>query len=364
MRQDYIQTVGYADLSDPSNQFSTLKPEWWASVGGSGALSTSTNVKIVFPDSTIAGMCHLTVTSGASAIVSAKDGSGNDMLANNSHFAGKETTLSISGTNATGNIIPASLQLAGLSGTNLPILHVDVLPTRNIKLGIYYVTDTNSIGTSNNPLTELPNGVPDINTIISNLNLIYQQAGITFTSGASSGAKPVPYDSGTNGNHDGYLDTFNASNSECSAVNSVAQEKLNVIIVGKLKRIGNAPANNIAGVYPGSGNIVYIFAQKLVDSSTPMNIMDPFLVSEDIAHEIGHALGLSTRTDSTASHNTDASTASKHDPGPFPIFTSSVSHIQVTNLKALMFWQLDINNHYWMRHEDWRTGNQNAGGYQ
>ena len=61
-----------------------------------------------------------------------------------------------------------------------------------------------------------------------------------------------------------------------------------------------------------------------------------------IAHEVGHALEISTRK-SKDQNGKDT----PHDIGPFPKGT-----------KALMF--PSIPNGRWMRHEDWRSGNSSA----
>jgi hypothetical protein len=348
----------YVDLTNPSDPNSDVKPEWWTSVGGSGTLSTNNFVKIVFPSDSVAKVCHLTVTAGSSAISSVTDASGNDLLGDSSRFASKETVLTIKGTNTTTNPVSATLQVAGLSGTSVPTLHVDVMPVRNISLGIYYVTDTNSIGTPSVPGTELPYGVPDSGTIVSNLNRIYQQAAVTFTADVSSATTTIPYDV----NRDGYLQDLSTSsnNSECSILNTVAKAKLNVVIVGKLAYNGTKSAANVGGIYPGSGNIVYVFAQKLAEGN-PLHVVDTNIFYNAIAHEIGHALTLSTRTDpNLADGFSEAGAPLNHDPGKFPRVTSPETGI--SRMSGLMYWHL--NEFYWMRHADWEKANQQAPVYQ
>src|SRR5207247_7779981 len=107
------------------------------------------------------------------------------------------------------------------------------------------VTDGSSRSSSGNNETLLPLDTPDVETIRSNLNMMFEQACIVMTTNTSSGERDdVHYDSGAIGNSDGYMNSEASGDSECKEVNKLAVAKLNVMIVSQLKQTSeNTPGD-------------------------------------------------------------------------------------------------------------------------
>ena len=247
----------FPDLVTISDSNSKLQPIWWTSVGrtaGSGTgsqLNLNQNVKVVFSGSTAAKLCSLVVTDGTNQI---------GLAQNKQQLTSKETVLTITGTNsASAAVSTASIKIKGVlpSLGETPTLQASVMPVRNIALGIYVITDPQTIDYNGRNLTD-PGSVPDVDTIISDLNKIYHQACITFTKHSSSGTNSMHHDL----NKDGYLATESATNLECAELNKAAKAKLNVVIVARLRQSSDGrPGSIVAGICPPPGNIVYVFSQ-------------------------------------------------------------------------------------------------------
>lgn len=142
------------------------------------------------------------------------------------------------------------------------------------------------------------------------------------------------------------------SATECDRlVKSGTNAKLNVFILGKFKN-----ENRTGGAYPRTGGSnVFIFAQTIAshqfsgaNHGTP--ITDTGKCCRTIAHEIGHALNLSTRHDYDRRRNYGA-VELPHDPGPFPKYKQDGAESVAVGL--MHYLKPDI----WMRHEDWEAAN-------
>ena len=210
----------------------------------------------------------------------------------------------------------------------------------------------------------LPSEIPSANVIQTQLNTIYQQACITFTVSAS-GTVPIHYDldtAGTTPTPNGYLNSDNSSDPEFQALDgssALSGGKLNVIILGKLQHTYVGSGDGVLGEYLDgqgySGNKVYIYAQTIAADQAVLQ--DDIEFYHVVAHEIGHALNLSTRF--TPNYDNGPH---HHDPGPFPEGPRNALMYPDTGPAADGV--PDNSPYHWMRHEDWEAANSEAGSDQ
>jgi hypothetical protein len=269
---------------------------------------------------------------------------------------GESTAIELKGHNSgsTAVITTGTVEVYQNSRPTGAKLYVKVLPERKIKLGIFRVSDTTST------LSELYGFVPDNDRIIAKLNVIWKQAGIVFEQDPtipSGGTKSddgelpyvklhIPFDN----NKDGMLGNWGASNNqEWQVLRGKADTlpaKLNLLILRDLKA-KSISGHRAAGVSTKGTRYVGVFTQSF-EKYTEDASWDDFI--EVCAHEIGHALGASTRNDAGAPPGHQ----NHHDGGPFPS--------KYGETFGLMHWRGGYG-YPWIRWEDWEEANKNAENY-
>ena len=247
-------------------------------------------------------------------------------------------------------------------------LTVMVLPEAVVDVAIHWVSagpdlpDGSPHPTSNNPHLI---GRDNSGDIIKWLNEVFGQAGVRFERNVqASGKKVVAYDP----NGDKQLNSMRDEDPELKVLaNSPALSgaKLNLVFLRKSLKVetgylGNAKTGGWAPVEDGDGqlrgNKVYILTEWAgVDQFAFGNVMGV------VGHEVGHALGLSTRVSYVPGQVRQADRY-RHDFGIFPMgaLAYAPAHHATEDVinRGLMFWSTSPNR--WMRHEDWEMANTRA----
>jgi Big-like domain-containing protein/fibronectin type III domain protein len=212
------------------------------------------------------------------------------------------------------------------------ILNVMALPEQTVSIGIYRVTDANSQATA-------PVNGPTNEEIINTLNDIYKQAGVTFLL-VGSGDRNVAYD----GNHDGRVQDDEGA----TIIEALADEPgaVHVILTRESGHPYPTDATKFVRALTGGqigGAFNMLFVQTIVGAQGTVALVE--------AHEMGHALGLTSR-------NPDAG---GHDPGPFPPGTDG---LMKSGAPDPVTGVLPANPGRWLPHEDWETANLTAVDYE
>ena len=189
-------------------------------------------------------------------------------------------------------------------------LDVDLLPVRKIILGIYFVQDTPTSGE-----LQIPANFKNASTIIRRLNEIFRQACVEFELAADSGVNEVAYD--INNNHKLDLPPLFSGGSQLE-YNAIFLPdpfrlipKLNLLIVRDIDvpgkdAIGVTPEERASIIHP---NRSVVETKAFEGENGNADDLEKFYTT--CAHEIGHALGLSTRD--------DPQNGLYHDLGQFPL---------------------------------------------
>jgi hypothetical protein len=238
-------------------------------------------------------------------------------------FTAGETNLTLIGKNTAG-IATIEAVLTSDESQVVARLKVHVFEERTVSVGIYRVTDPNSPDTA-------PVAAANSAAIIATLDDVFKQCGIRFTNAVNAEAERAydvdPQDgryNDTTAERNGLLlETFN-------------QGQLRLILI-----------KNSGIVYPENQN-AYVRATNLERISLLFVTQCGEHLSIIAAHEIGHALGLSTKNNAGDNEN--------HDEGPYPEGTISL-------MQAGRDAQGNIRPHpgRWLRQEDWKLANTKAG---
>lgn len=358
--------IQYDSADDPTNpgrnrpKFDFDSPEWWTSVSREGTLNVNNSIIVEFASDTMAADYTVKVDKNHNGKVAVSIVGGMK----------RETHLRIQGQTGAepDEATPTKIHLFKLKdwqqkGDNAkPVrtLSVMVLPERHVQLGIWYVTapaPTDSAHAS----TTLPVKTPNKDKILRRINDTFRQACIVFDLDPASGPIVLPYDTTP---EDGKLQTDVPSDPEYSVIfnSPLIKSKLNLIIA---KDIAQPTKKDTAGFCPkpGESRKVMVFTQKFVNRFE-INEYSDFDCA--CAHEIGHALKLSTR-------GGDARHDNAHFPGAEMGANTTTSMYDNDHLEgsgvigremyhdgALM--RSVASSNRWIRHEDWQQANDIAGG--
>ncbi len=346
----------------PTNKQKT--PEFWASVTKGGNAAENEGVKVWFRDQAFGKKTKLVVASGSETLIDLEPKDTPLSPDETEETYGFSQKFKIIGKPAVSGVYvqeDAMVELRMADDTNalLAQLKVRVLPEVVVPLAIYWVEDTTRINQNPpDPRTKIQDfvitAVPN-DTIIAHLNLAYRQAGIRFVKDPSSGMKGANYDKNGNGQLDSNADG-NAELAVLAGAPNLQSAKLNLIMLRgpllKEDRRGHDKTGGWATVFAADGMLSG--KQVFVFTFFAQNNADTFgNVFNVIAHEIGHALGLSTRKslDPGTGKSTDLF---RHDLGIFP----QISTNPVLKQYGLM-WPKSTPQR-WLRHEDWVFANERA----
>ncbi len=305
------------------------EPVWTSVVSG----STSSVVAFTCPAS-IASTLSLHVTSGTQygALVSPGDSSALSSGSTNITISESAGLTSVE----TLTIQPCTSGTQSLAG---PSLNAYVLPARTVSVGIYDVIDLTSSNTYDvvGGIKTLANA-PSNQTIINTLDDIFKQAGVSFQL-TGSGVESVAYDV----NKDGKTDE-----DEATTITQNLSSLPGVIHIYLTKSSGVHYGDNstsyVRAFTGGNGNLPYnmLFVNTIIAAGGAVDLIE--------AHEMGHALGLTTR-------NPDDD---HHDPGPFPNGTAGLMESGAPNSVT---GAEPANPGRWLPHEDWKAANDSAKNY-
>ena len=220
----------------------------------------------------------------------------------------------------------------------LAILHVHVLPERNVHFTVNHASDE---GPGRVPLSAIPANAPSPATIQTELNETFlAQTNISFIANLVSNPTIVS-------NCDGSFATDGACYYGSAARNHgslLVEDWIVSRIYAKDRELGINVANllNIVIV----NNVIRNNPRKDVDGITGEGIRFPFVDAnaniQTFAHETGHSLNLSSRTDPSGNH---------HDPGPDPQGNTPIMGVRLVGKPRS----------HWLRQEEWRIANDYAG---
>ena|GEM_PF-5147193 len=337
------------DKEPPRTGDDTHQPEWWTKVarapGSALTPNVNSNIRVVFKSAAAASNYRIVVPESSRALI--------DVSPSPTASLGQETLLTITGKDP----VPldqrrqARIQIKAKKGNaDVRTLDVDLLPVRKIKIGVYFVKGWSA---SN---SDIPEAFKIAGTIVDRLNEIFQQACVEFELGHTGDLI-----SGFDLNGDDALDCGQFSvekNTLLLPQNTTLPDRLNLLIVRNiLDDFGSV------GVTPTIENPDRSIVESLYFETAGSDGIELFLTT--CAHEIGHALGLSTRNRSLS----EGSSNFRHDSGAYP---SAYYHLDGTRVNdpgsamprmdgALM--KQRGGKWRWMRHQDWKKANDNAEHY-
>ena len=262
-----------------------------------------------------------------------------------------------------------------VTGQIIQILKVKVLPLITVDLGIFRVEDSVDLSAGHAKKSQLDSTLPDNAAIIKDLNRFFIQCGVRFTLNGNShnfvAANALHFDVGQ---PNGILDSGKENDPEMIYLKNESQiktGKLNLVILHGLS--ANGADGNKAGFCPVSdtdpsiinGNQVFVFSTyyESLASGDATRAFSGF--KQVCAHELGHALGLSTRANYDPEHNkTDTHWTRNHDLGFFPVEVDLQGDPKEGPPdRGLMYPEASYERR-WVRHEDWFKANNTAKGFR
>jgi len=340
----YMEDDVSHDLSKDKDK---VPHEFWTSVSRKqgGKFIKNENIKLVFNSADAAKICEVVVRAGPSAgLITVAPELPQE----------KETTLTIQGKpGSQDQPEDAFVDVRNkATGKVINTLSVKVMPERTIQYRVWYLKDVQPAS----DLTQIgPTPRPYFEELLKQkLQNAFHQACIDLVEAGTPQEVVVNYDS----NGDGALQVNTAANGPphpefTDMLNDTTHftAKLNILVARRGIRY---PTPNFQAVGSEEVNKVFVFTDSFLPAGAPEN--SPAHTYSRIphvcAHEVGHALGLSTR-------NQNLTTSfGKHDSGRFPGFPWR----QPLELPAegLMI-QRPKKDQMWMRHEDWKKANEIAG---
>ena len=314
---------GFDPLTDPSSPWTSVCQEPATVTDGSNDgtdLNLNKHIIVRFKDDDTALKHEVVLKDGDDAKVTVEVNGGMK----------KETKLKITGKHiAGGTPDTATVYVYLKTDTDTPrhpvaTLNVDVLPKVTLSLGIWKVSDSDSIDTL------FTFGIADSQKIFNRVNKVFRQACIIFTGvsvSANDGLDGVHYDMPPK---NGLLDRSEIRTVKSAVFDmpSYPRPNANIVVV---KGLPETKKEKVFGVTPENNIYSYIAA-----------------VSPDIelisAHEIGHQLTLS---------QVDASTS--HDDGRYPTDTKGKKWGEL-----MMTYHKKKKSTEWLRRVDWKAANGQA----
>lgn len=348
------------DLPLAETQDSERLRVWHTSVAKTAPHNVNDVVKLVFSSATLAEQYELVVPAASEPHVDISP----------KQFTSAQTDLTITGKNGGGGRVEAEILLRKKSnGSVFGKLIVDVMPWREIGVKIFKLQPGSVLSRG-----QITSALPSLELVQNELNARFKQACVSFSISATIESEYFDYD---NGPADGVFQLIRWTNNGTGTptasqaeVNNMITEagrfdgQLNVVFV---KLLGDTntdatqfPETNQTTSSSTSGvnffghipirHIAFIAADypNYQQSGAEDQFGAVRSVQRVIAHEVGHALGLSTReiVVSEILGITD-----NHDSETVPVGTRSLLRAGPSGPPGK-----------WMRHEDWRTANDTAGG--
>jgi hypothetical protein len=324
--------------------------ETWTSVSRKegGKFIKNENIKLIFTSEPNAKSCRVVVRDATKAPITVKP-EFPDKDVNVLTIEGIATKDNYSATDAWVEVWDKS-KFGQPHAQPLKVLNVTVLPERNITYRVWYLKDPQLVDGKQDSRTQVPaEARKEFANLEKKLKTAFFQACIDFEEADPPEEIESDYDRDGNGvlqinNRDG------SSHTEFVRMLDSEQftEKMNVVVV---RGVRDYFAERLGGVAREAANKVFVFTEPLV-LPTGTNGYDR--IQWICAHEIGHALGLSTRN----RHLPSLSLLRGHDSGPFPSLLMGLDLRFRTEGLMIQHAKDDL---LWMRHEDWRKANNTAG---
>ena len=240
-----------------------------------------------------------------------------------------------------------------ITGEVIQILKVKVIPLITVDLGIFRVEDSVDMSEGHAKKSEIDNTLPNNAAIVKSLNRYFISCGVRFTLNGGSqdftGTHALHFDTVA---ANGFLDGTGLADQEVTNLRTNPQlntGKLNLVILHGL--VAKVNGSTPAGFRSPQGSQVFVFTTYYEEHQDRPGFEG---FQQVCAHELGHALGLSTRENyDPAKEFTSTHYTPHHDLGKFP----------EGEPRGLMFPGTAFD-HRWIRHEDWFKANTNAKDYR
>ena len=331
----------------------TENPMWWTSVAKAGEYNINQTVKVVFDSDEQAKNYQIVVPDASAPLIDVIAVGGGSMTA-----PVKETKLKITGKAGSG-LLNAQDALVHITPKGKPAqvttkLTVRVLPERKVKVGIWRVEDPTTTVTIvdgkkvHTRKTKLPEWLPSDADVIKRLKQVYRQACITVEQDIQAGHCTPPgsvnfVECDISGNGKLEFATRAPFGPEYDVLkNAPMGAPLNLVFLADTSLMAS-------GVYPNDGNKIFVFGNRFSPDNTTKP--HPLLIPDTCAHEMGHALQVSTRN----ANSTDY-LRKNHDSGPWPDGVEQAPIGGIMNAPR-------FGRAMWLRYEDWNKANAEGRNY-
>lgn len=333
-------------------------PQWWTSVAradvsGRG-LNENKHVSVSFTSDSAAKLCELHVSDGTGNLSSSLlevTGSG---LGSDGHLTQRETLLTITGKDPATliGVQTAYIEVRTRDSSHqvLQRLSVLVMPERKVRLRVQFVEDH----TASSHISDVPDMYKNVTAIVQKLNEVYRQACLTFVADTDSGTVNLL---GWDFIRDGVMEyeshtiftipVIQVTTDELTPVYdriTLQDGALHLLVFKKIKANADPLGYWLKEYHP---NCVIVGAENHEEAGlSPQVSLNYFL--KTCAHEVGHALELSSRK----SIHPIRGDVQEHDGPVFPL--------RYHEMRSLMFYGNDPAHPEWtwLRHEDWEPASK------